>query len=75
MDDADDLISSSCGANGIPPVGSCHIGPSSTSSYTEELDDYNNGNAGVQHCGGLISLQDETWGVVKSHYRDTITQR
>lgn len=34
----------------VPPVGSGFLSPSSTSSYTQVLDDYNNGIIGPGHC-------------------------
>lgn len=65
---AEALISSSCGLNPIPSIGSCSIHPSGTSAYTEALDDYNNGVGGVPHCGA-ISIDRASWGEVKSTYR------
>jgi hypothetical protein len=65
---AEVLIAGSCGANGIPPIGTCYIHPSATSGYTEALDDYNNGASGVPHCDS-VSVGPATWGQIKSIYR------
>ncbi|MGQ0719948.1 MAG: hypothetical protein ACT4PE_00100 [Candidatus Eiseniibacteriota bacterium] len=65
---AEALISSSCGLNPIPTIGTCSIHPSTTSSYTEGLDNYNNGASGVPHCDA-VDIDPATWGEVKSIYR------
>lgn len=52
----------------VPPVGSGFLSPSSTSSLTQTLDDYNNGIIGPGHCANTPS-RHETWGSVKTTYR------
>jgi hypothetical protein len=52
----------------VPPVGSGYLAPSSTSSKTQTLDDYNNGIIGPGHCGS-VATQAKTWGGVKSLFR------
>jgi hypothetical protein len=65
---AEALITSSCGLNPIPTIGTCSIHPSNTSAYTEALDNYNNGASGVPHCDA-VDVDPATWGAVKSIYR------
>lgn len=52
----------------IPPVGGDSVHPSTTSSLTQELDDYNNGVTGPGHCGA-VSVAPSTWSSVKGRYR------
>ncbi len=52
----------------VPPIGSGYLAPSSTSSKTQILDDYNNGIIGPGHCGSTTATPS-TWGAVKSLYR------
>ena len=52
----------------VPPVGGGSLAPSTTSSLTQTLDDYNNGVTGPGHCG-VVSTQQTTWGNLKSMYR------
>jgi hypothetical protein len=52
----------------VPPVGSGYLDPSSTSSYTQTLDDYNNGVIGPGHCA-TVPVSPTTWGQVKGLYR------
>ena len=56
------------GALVIPPVGAGYLHPSTTSSKTQALDDYNNGITGPGHCGGTPSVPS-SWGRIKSLYR------
>lgn len=51
-----------------PPVGSGHLHPSTTSSKTQTLDDYNQGIIGPGHCGA-VPTEQKTWGRVKALYR------
>jgi len=51
----------------VPPVGSGFLAPSSTSSKTQVLDNYNNGIIGPGHCGS-VPVQLESWSRVKSHF-------
>lgn len=68
IDAADALVSSACGGQAIPPVGACHISPATSSPLTDQLDTFNNGLAGVPHCGA-VSVDQTSWGTVKSQYR------
>jgi hypothetical protein len=52
----------------VPPVGSGYLAPSSTSSLTQTLDDYNNGVIGPGHCA-TVPVSPMTWGMVKGLYR------
>jgi len=53
----------------VPPVGSGYLAPSSTSSKTETLDDYNNGLlGGVANCPTPV-MSNTTWGRLKVLYR------
>lgn len=56
------------GALVIPPVGAGYLHPSTTSSKTQILDDFNNGVIGPGHCQDTSS-QSSTWGAIKSLYR------
>lgn len=62
--DADALI------NGlvVPPVGAGFLDPSVASPLTDDLDDFNNGAAGVPHCDP-VPVQDLPWSAVKGFYR------
>jgi hypothetical protein len=51
----------------VPPVGSGYLDPSTTSSVTQVLDDYNNGVIGPGHCG-IVATEESTWGHVKAIY-------
>lgn len=52
----------------IPPVGGGYLAPGDVSGNATILDNYNNGNLGVPHCGQVPS-QVQTWGKVKAGYR------
>lgn len=65
---ADALITGSCGGDKIPPIGTCYIDPGTTSSHTDDLDTFNNGLAGIPHCGP-VSVEQTSWGSVKTQYR------
>jgi len=56
------------GALVVPPIGSGYLSPSSTSSKTQTLDDFNNGVTGPGHCGA-VPTHLKTWGEVKTTYR------
>jgi hypothetical protein len=56
------------GALVIPPVGGDSLPPSSVSSLTQVLDDYNNGIIGPGHCG-TVSVDESTWGKTKASFR------
>jgi hypothetical protein len=51
-----------------PPVGTDFLLPASTSVKATILDNYNNGNTTVPHCGETPT-QSSSWGRVKSLYR------
>ena len=52
----------------VPPVGSGYLAPSSTSSLTQTLDDYNNGIIGPGHCG-TVGVEPTTWSRTKGAWR------
>jgi hypothetical protein len=52
----------------VPPIGGGFLSPSSTSSKTQILDDYNNGIIGPGHCPETPA-RIATWGRIKSLYR------
>ncbi|MBZ0266834.1 hypothetical protein K8I85_01640 [bacterium] len=52
----------------VPPVGSDSVPPSSVSSLTQTLDDYNNGIIGPGHCG-TVSVGENSWGRTKADFR------
>lgn len=52
----------------VPPIGAGYLHPSTTSSKTQVLDDYNNGIIGPGHCGS-VATEPRTWGQVKALYR------
>ncbi len=62
--DADALI----GGLVVPPVGTGYLETSTTSSFTNLFDMYNNGVIGSGHCG-TTPVAPSTWGAVKSLYR------
>lgn len=57
------------GALVVPPVGSGHLSPSSTSSKTQKLDDFNNGHKYNDGCGGTTPTVPSSWGRMKALYR------
>jgi len=52
----------------VPPVGAGYLSPASTSGNATILDNYNNGNLGVPHCGE-VPAEVQTWGKIKAGYR------
>jgi len=64
IDDADALI----GGLVVPPVGGDSLAPSSASSLTQAIDEFNNGLAGSGHCGST-PVEVTTWGEVKTQHR------
>jgi hypothetical protein len=54
-----------CGANKVPPIGTCSLTPSSTSSTTNCLDKFNNSDD--HNCA--TPTVPSTWGKVKIVYR------
>ena len=62
------LADAQIGALVVPPVGSGYLHPSTTSSKTQTLDDWNNGITGPGHCGS-VATEQKTWGSVKALYR------
>jgi len=63
-----DALLSGCGADKLPPFGTCNIAPGTTSSVTQCLDDYNNGLTGPGHCLETPA-KTSTWGRLKTVYR------
>ena len=63
---ADDLL---CNMGDLlPPIGAGYIAPKDASDLTEVLDEYNNGNSGVEHCD-IVPTTESTWGAMKNMYR------
>lgn len=62
---ADALI----GALVVPPVGGGSLAPRLTSSLTETLDEFNNGELGPDHCESHTAARTSTWGRLKAVYR------
>jgi hypothetical protein len=54
----------------VPPTNGStdFLDPSVVAANAAALDEYNNGNAGVPHCG-QVKTQAVTWGQLKGHYR------
>ena len=52
----------------VPPIGSGFLNPDDTDGNAKILDDYNNGDLGVNHCA-IVRAQPSTWGNVKGMYR------
>ena len=50
-----------------PPIGSDSLDPSSVTSLESDLNDFNNGEAGGDHC--TTPTVKSTWGKLKSLYR------
>jgi len=65
---AADALLSGCGANKIPPHGTCNLAPGATSATTACLDDYNNGLTGPGHCP-TTKAKKVTWGELKVLHR------
>jgi hypothetical protein len=57
-----------CGANKVPPVGSCSLAPGGTASTTQCLDDFNSGITGPGHCQET-QARVSTWGQLKVLHR------
>jgi hypothetical protein len=65
---AADALLASCGADRIPPHGTCSLAPATTSATTQCLDDYNNGLTGPGHCPPT-NVRKATWGELKVLHR------
>ena len=65
---AADALLSTCGANKVPPLGTCNLAPGSTSTSTQCMDDYNNGVTGPGHCPPTRTKK-VTWGELKVLHR------
>ena len=63
-----DALLATCGANKIPPFGSCSLPTSSTATLTQCLDDYNQGITGPGHCLQTPTRRS-TWGQLKVLHR------
>ena len=63
-----DALLSACGANKVPPSGTCSLSTSSTSATTQCLDDYNNGLTGPGHCPPTPTRRS-SWGELKVLHR------
>jgi hypothetical protein len=62
---ADALI----GTRIVPPVGSGHLSPGSTSALTDDLEEFNTEEGGDVECHVITPARPSTWGRVKSLYR------
>lgn len=56
------------GALVVPPVGTGYLSPGSTTSYTQTLDNFNNGIIGPGHCGSTTPVTPSSWGGLKALY-------
>jgi hypothetical protein len=56
------------GALVCPPIGAGSLPPATVNTDATALDNYNNGNTIVPHCGDTPS-RPSSWGRVKSLYR------
>jgi hypothetical protein len=65
---AADALLATCGADRVPPLGTCTIPPATTSATTQCLDDYNNGLSGPGHCP-VTPTRKATWGQIKVRHR------
>jgi hypothetical protein len=65
---AADALLSGCGADKIPPLGTCNLAPGSTSAATQCMDDYNQGITGPGHCQETPT-RHSTWGQLKVLHR------
>jgi len=52
----------------VPPIGAGFLTPASVNANAQTLDDFNNGNLGVPHCGS-VPVRHSSWGGVKTIYR------
>jgi len=52
----------------VPPIGTDFLAAATTSGLAATLDNYNNGNTTVPHCGETPA-KSSSWGGVKSLYR------
>jgi hypothetical protein len=53
----------------VPPIGAGDLPTDPATSYSNLLDDFNNGLIGPGHCG-TVPATARTWGSVKSMYRN-----
>lgn len=65
---AADALLATCGADKIPPHGTCNLAPAATSATTQCLDDYNNGITGPGHCVSTPTKR-ASWGELKVLHR------
>jgi hypothetical protein len=63
-----DAMLAGCGADKIPPLGTCNLAPGTTSSLTQCMDDYNQGKTGPGHCQETPT-RHSTWGQLKVLHR------
>jgi hypothetical protein len=63
-----DAMLSGCGADKLPPLGTCSLSPGVTAATTQCLDDYNSGLTGPGHCQGTPTKRS-TWGQLKVLHR------
>jgi len=63
-----DAMIATCGADKLPPLGTCSLTPGSTSATTQCLDNYNSGLTGPGHCVSTPTKRS-TWGQLKVLHR------
>ena len=63
-----DALLSGCGADKVPPLGTCSLTPGSTGATTQCLTNYNNGLTGPGHCP-TTPTKKVTWGELKVLHR------
>lgn len=63
-----DALIAGCGANKLPPYGTCNLAPGATSTLTQCLDNYNQGLTGPGHCQETPAKRS-TWGQLKVLHR------
>jgi hypothetical protein len=65
---AADALLATCGADKVPPSGTCSLSPGSTSATNQCLENYNEGLTGPGHCVTTPSKRS-TWGELKVLHR------
>jgi len=63
-----DALLATCGADKIPPHGTCSLSPGATAATTQCMDNYNQGLTGPGHCV-TTPTKRATWGELKVLHR------
>ena len=63
-----DAMLSGCGADKLPPFGTCSLSSGTTSANTQCMDDFNQGITGPGHCQET-PVKHSTWGQLKVLHR------